>query len=88
MDYNVHRNWTRGGENVDKETINIAKRVKDARKSVKLTQAECGEIIGKSKQWVSELERGNIKLTFEMAVKISIACNKTIDFFVTKKYKT
>ena len=50
-----------GGENVDKETINIAKRVKDARKSVKLTQSEFGEIIGKSKQWVSELERETIK---------------------------
>ena len=62
-------------------TINIAKRVKDARKDAKLTQTELGKRIGKSKQWVSELERGNIKLSFEMAVSISNACDKTTEFF-------
>ncbi len=61
--------------------INTAKRVKDARRQANLTQTELGEKIGKSKQWVSELERGNIKLSFEMAVNISNACNKTTDFF-------
>ena len=60
---------------------NISKRVKDARKQAKLTQSELGEIIGKSKQWVSELERGNIKLSYEMAVCISDACDKSTDFF-------
>lgn len=62
-------------------TPETAKRVKDARKDAELTQTELGKMIGKSKQWVSELERGNIKLSFEMAVKISTACNKTTDFF-------
>lgn len=62
-------------------TINTAKRVKDARMDAKLTQAELGKMIGKSKQWVSELERGNIKLSFDMAVNISKACNKTTEFF-------
>lgn len=62
-------------------TINIAERVKDARRDAKLTQTELGKRIGKSKQWVSELERGNIKLSFEMAVSISNACNKTTEFF-------
>lgn len=71
----------KGGEKVDVITINTAKRVKDARKDAKLTQTELGKKIGKSKQWVSELERGNIKLSFEMAVSISNACNKTTDFF-------
>ncbi len=61
--------------------INTAKRVKDARKDAKLTQAELGKRIGKSKQWVSELERGNIKLSFEMAVSIPNACDKTTEFF-------
>ncbi len=66
---------------MDTSTINIAKRVKDARRDAKLTQTELGKRIGKSKQWVSELERGNIKLSFEMAVSISNACNKTTEFF-------
>lgn len=66
---------------MDTGTINIAERVKDARRDAKLTQTELGKRIGKSKQWVSELERGNIKLSFEMAVSISNACNKTTEFF-------
>ena len=60
---------------MDTSTINIAERVKDARRDAKLTQTELGKRIGKSKQWVSELERGNIKLSFEMAISISNACN-------------
>lgn len=66
---------------MDTSTINIAERVKDARRDAKLTQTELGKRIGKSKQWVSELERGNIKLSFEMAVSISNVCNKTTEFF-------
>ena len=66
---------------MDTSTINIAERVKDARRDAKLTQTELGKRIGKSKQWVSELERGNIKLSFEMAVSNSNACNKTTEFF-------
>ncbi len=70
---------------MDAITINTAKRVKDARKDAKLTQTELGKRIGKSKQWVSELERGNIKLSFEMAVSISNACDKTTEFFLPRK---
>lgn len=66
---------------MDTSTINIAERVKDARRDAELTQTELGKRIGKSKQWVSELERGNIKLSFEMAISISNACNKTTEFF-------
>lgn len=66
---------------MDTNTIYIAGRVKDARMDAKLTQTELGKKIGKSKQWVSELERGNIKLSFEMAMLISHACDKTTEFF-------
>lgn len=69
---------------MDAITINAAKRVKDARKDAKLTQTELGKRIGKSKQWLSELERGNIKLSFEMAVSISNVCDKTTEFFCRK----
>lgn len=72
---------------MDTSTINIAERVKDARRDAKLTQTELGKRIGKSKQWVSELERGNIKLSFEMAISISNACNKTTEFFAIKVHK-
>lgn len=64
-------------------TINTAKRVRDARNEAHLTQTELGNMIGRTKQWVSELERGNIKLSFEMAVNISNACNKTTEFFLS-----
>lgn len=60
---------------------NISKRIREARKEAKLTQTELGSLIGKSKQWVSELERGNIKLSYDMAVMISNVCNKHTDFF-------
>ena len=59
-------------------TINTAKRVRDARREANLTQTELGNMIGKSKQWVSEVERGNIKLSFDMAVYISNACNLSL----------
>jgi putative transcriptional regulator len=69
------------GGKMDAITLNVQKRVKEARVSANLTQSELGVKIGKSKQWVSELERGNIRLSYEMAVNISHACNKSTDFF-------
>lgn len=66
---------------MDANALNVSQRVKTARQSAKLTQTELGSLIGKSKQWVSELERGNIRLSYEMAVKISGACNKSTEFF-------
>lgn len=61
--------------------LNVAQRVKDARIGAKLTQSDLGNIVGKSKQWVSELERGNIGLSYEMAVSISKVCNISTEFF-------
>lgn len=66
-------------------TLNVSQRVKDARCDADLTQTELGRKIGKSKQWVSELERGNIRLSYEMAVVISEVCNKSTDFFCILK---
>lgn len=64
-------------------SLNVAHRVKEARLEANLTQTELGRLIGKSKQWVSEIERGNIRLSFEMVLVISSACNKTTDFFAS-----
>lgn len=44
-----------------------------------ITLAELGRRIGKSRQYMSELARGNIRLTYEMAIKIAQALNTTPD---------
>lgn len=66
---------------VSNEKIKMAKQVKNARKYADLTQFQLGNAIGKTKQWVSEVERGNIALSYEMAKKIADACNQKLDFF-------
>jgi putative transcriptional regulator len=66
------------GVNVMESNIVTAQNVKAARCNAHLTQSELGDIIGKSKQWVSEVERGNIRLSFDMAVQISDACHTTL----------
>lgn len=44
-----------------------------------LTLAELGRRIGKSKQYMSELARGNIRLKYDMAVKIAEVFGTTPD---------
>lgn len=62
-------------------TKTVSQRIKEQRLACSLTQAELGEKVGRSKQWVSELERGHIKLSLEMAVTLSNLFGKTPDFF-------
>ena len=50
-----------------------------------LTQTEIGEKIGKSKQWVSEFERGNIRLNIDIAVKLAKVLGLTADIFLPRK---
>ena len=50
-----------------------------------LTQVEIGEKIGKSKQWVSEFERGNIRLNIDLAVKLAKVLGLTADIFLPRK---
>jgi len=45
----------------------------------KITLAELGRQIGKSRQYMSELARGNIRLTYEMALKIAGVLKTTPD---------
>ena len=52
-----------------------------------LTQVEIGEKIGKSKQWVSELERGNIRLNVDIAVALASILDVTVDVFLPQKSK-
>ena len=65
-------------------SVIIGERVRNARKDANLSQSELGSKIGRTKQWVSELERGNIRLSYEFAVQISSACGKSTDFFSTQ----
>ena len=60
-------------------------RLRTLRKSNGFTQQEVANKIGKSKQWVSELERGNIGLSYEMSVKIASVYGKTPDIFLDDK---
>ena len=53
-----------------------------------LTQVEIGEKIGKSKQWVSEFERGNIRLNIDLAVKLAKVLGLTADIFLPRKSKS
>ena len=52
-----------------------------------LTQVEIGERIGRSKQWVSELERGNIRLNVDVAVALASILDVTVDVFFPHKSK-
>lgn len=44
-----------------------------------MTLEELGQRLGKSKQYMSELERGNIRLTYEMAAAIASVFGATPD---------
>ena len=52
-----------------------------------LTQTEIGGMIGKSKQWVSEFERGNIRLNLDVAVELASVLGLTADVFLPRKSK-
>lgn len=65
------------------KSTNSSRKVRDARVQAGLSQQELGDIVGRSKQWISELERGNVKLGYDMAVLISKACNVSTDYFAS-----
>ena len=52
-----------------------------------LTQMEVGAKIGKSKQWVREFERGNIRLNLDVAIQLATALGVSADIFLPKKSK-
>lgn len=62
--------------------MNLGQRVRDIRIKHEMTLEDLGERLGKSKQYMSELERGNIRLTYEMAVAIAQVFKTTPDDFL------
>ena len=53
----------------------------------RLTQKDIGGKIGKSKQWVSEFERGNIRLNIDVAVELARVLGVTAEIFLPRKSK-
>lgn len=62
--------------------MDLGKRVRDIRLTHGMTLEELGDRLGKSKQYMSELERGNVRLTYEMAVAIARIFATTPDDFL------
>ena len=59
--------------------------VRKAREKKGLTQTDLGRVMGKSKQWVSEFERGNIRLKMDVAVQLAAALEVMPDIFLPKR---
>ena len=63
------------------------KRLKSARMKNGITQSELAKMIGKSKQWISEFERGNIRLNMDIAIQLAKALGATPDIFLPNRTK-
>ena len=63
------------------------KKVKRIRIKNGLTQMELGAKIGKSKQWISEFERGNIRLNLDVAVQLATVLGVAPDIFLPGRSK-
>jgi len=57
-------------------------RYREVRKNAGLTLKQAACPLGKTKQWLSEVERGNIKLNYEEAVKLAEVYGGTPDIFL------
>lgn len=59
--------------------------LKKARVRKNITQVELGKRVGKSKQWISEIERDNIRLGLDAAVRLAGALETSLDIFLPKR---
>jgi transcriptional regulator with XRE-family HTH domain len=62
-------------------------KLREVRIQNKMTLEEVGHAIGRSKQWMSELERGNIDLKYDTAVELARVYGGTPDIFLPLKSK-
>lgn len=53
--------------------------VRRYRRQLGLSQAELGKKVGRTKQWVSELERGHINISYDMARALANVFGRTPD---------
>jgi putative transcriptional regulator len=52
------------------------------RESSNMTLTELGKRVGKSKQYIYGLEKGKIRLSYDMAVSLAAVFGKTPDIFL------
>lgn len=65
--------------------MSYSDKLRIARVSKGYTLEELGSLVGRSKQYMYSLEKGSIRLSYDMAVKIADALNTTTDdLFLTK----
>ena len=57
-------------------------RYREVRLDKKMTLEQAAQFLGRSKQWLSEVERGNIELNYKDAVELSKAYGATPDIFL------
>ena len=60
-------------------------RYREVRKGKKMTLSQAAAHLSKSKQWLSEVERGNIGLNYEDAIKLAQVYGGTPDIFLPNK---
>lgn len=65
----------------------VGKVLRRERLKQRMTQTDIGGKIGKSKQWVSEFERGNIRLNIDVAVDLAKVLGLSADIFLPRKSK-
>lgn len=57
--------------------MNIPFQLRQAHLSHNLTLEQLGNMVGRSKQYLNQVEKGKIRLSYEMAVKIARALGNT-----------
>lgn len=59
--------------------MDIPLRLRQARLSHGFTLERLGQKVGRSKQYLNQVEKGKIRLSYELAVKIALAMGTTPD---------
>lgn len=62
-------------------------RYREVRLEKGLTLQVAAGYLGRSKQWLSEVERGNIELSYSDSIKLAEAYDSTPDIFLPAKSK-
>ena len=65
--------------------VGLAKKLRDARKGISLTQKELGEMIGVTRQRIARIESGTQNVTIETLQKLAGALD--YDFTIELKHK-
>ena len=63
-------------------SVIIGQRIKDARKSMNLTQKELGYLIYADGKYISRLENGGSLPSLKRLVRLSRVLNRTCDYFI------